>query len=662
MLPALQTQCVAPLEWYSARTGSGTVDDSFVQPCSTGGDATATIKGGPALVLGGMALSIDVASGTYSFDPAVDVSATESITGCGNGSSAPYPLYAVTPFDPTVCGAFWVTRPLPATIGVITESNLTFTAPAIFCAPAGIPTDWTISFTLTPNYTPPQPYADLYSFTAAGPNTFNSGRLAQGRDGNFYGESQDGGSGNGAVFKITSGGTATVLRSFDGTDGAMENGGMTLGADGDLYGDTSKGGSRSQGVTFKITAQGAETVLHDFSNSGDGASPVGALVLGSDGDYYGTTSSEPATFYKVTSAGKLTTLHTLTTAQGYQGGQLIQATDGNFYGGMSMGGGAGDDGTAFKVTPEGVVTVLHKFDKTDGSDAAAGMVEVDSGAFIGTAAHGGTSDDGVIYSLTSAGKFAVVHKMDGPTDGSLPGVLTAGSDGNLYGTSANGGSAKNCGTIFKVTPSNEFTVLYTFDGTHGCHPEGYLTQGTDGKFYGLTNAGGAHDKGVFFSLDMGLGPFASLVTRSGSEGSKVGILGQGFSGSSVVRFGSVAATAIAVTGSTFISATVPKDALTGPVIVSTGTNLLLSPQEFSVLPTITSFTPADGPVRTKVTITGTGLLQTTKVTFGKVAATGVTVKSDTELTADVPAGATTGSIAITTKGGSATSATSFTVN
>jgi uncharacterized repeat protein (TIGR03803 family) len=661
VLPALQTQCVAPLEWGLDQPGSGkgTVDDSFVKPCGTGGNQTITIRGGPALVEGGMALSIDVANGTYTFDPYAGVTATETGTGCGGGSGEI--LIAVTPFDPAACGGYKVSGPLPATVGVITESDLTFEAPAVYCAPAGIPTDWTISFTLTPNYTPPQLYTDLYSFTATGPYTFNSGRLAQGRDGNFYGESQDGGT-NGTVFKISPSGTApTVIHKFDGTDGAMETGGMTLGADGDLYGDTSEGGgSGGKGVTFKITPTGAETVLHKFTGSSNGASPSGALVPGTDGDYYGATSSDPAIVYKVSSAGNFTLLQTLTAAQGYQGGQLIQATDGSFYGGMKMGGSG--DGTAFKVTPEGVVTVLHKFDGTRGSDPAAGMVEVGSGAFIGTAANGGTNSDGVIYSLTPAGSFAVIRDMDGPTDGSLPGGLTAGSDGNLYGTSANGGGSANCGTIFKVTPSKQFSVVYAFDETHGCHPEGYLTQGTDGKFYGMTNAGGAHDKGVFFSLDMGLGPLVSLVTRSGSEGSKVGILGQGFSRSSVVRFGGVAATAIAFTGPTFISATVPADALTAPVIVSTGTNLLTSPQVFSVLPAITGFTPASGPVRTEVTITGTGLLQTKKVTFDNVAATSFTVRSDTEVTADVPSGATTGNIAITTKGGSTTSATSFTVN
>jgi hypothetical protein len=80
-----------------------------------------------------------------------------------------------------------------------------------------------------------------------------------------------------------------------------------------------------------------------------------------------------------------------------------------------------------------------------------------------------------------------------------------------------------------------------------------------------------------------------------------------------------------------------------------------------VKPKFTSFTPPSGPVGTSVTITGTGLVQTTKVTFDKIVAS-FTVVSDSEITATVPAGAGTGKIAITTKGGSASSSTSFTVN
>ena len=116
-----------------------------------------------------------------------------------------------------------------------------------------------------------------------------------------------------------------------------------------------------------------------------------------------------------------------------------------------------------------------------------------------------------------------------------------------------------------------------------------------------------------------------------------------------------------LSGTTSITATVPAGALTGSVTVTTGATTLTSTKTFQVTPMITSFAPPSGPVGTSVTITGTGLEQTTKVTFdGK--STTFTVNSDTQVTADVPSGAMTGKITVTTKGGSATSATSFTVN
>jgi uncharacterized repeat protein (TIGR03803 family) len=255
---------------------------------------------------------------------------------------------------------------------------------------------------------------------------------------------------------------------------------------------------RTQSDQIEITPAGKETVLHNFADSGDGTNPVNALVLGSDGNFYGTTDSNPETIYEISSAGQLTILHTLTNAEGYQGGQMIQASDGDFYGGLNL-GGANGFGTAFKMTPQGAFTVLHNFDGTDGTDAASGMVQVGSNSFIGAAQLGGTNNAGVIYSLTSSGTFSVLHNMDGPTEGSLVGVPTTATDGNLYGVTVNGGSA-NCGTIFEVTPTGVFSVLHTLDNTHGCNPEGYLTQGTDGKLYGLANGGGANGNGVFFSV------------------------------------------------------------------------------------------------------------------------------------------------------------------
>jgi hypothetical protein len=139
------------------------------------------------------------------------------------------------------------------------------------------------------------------------------------------------------------------------------------------------------------------------------------------------------------------------------------------------------------------------------------------------------------------------------------------------------------------------------------------------------------------------------------------MFGQGFSSSSAVKFGGVASTTVTRSGSTYLTAVVPGGAKTGVVTVTTGATTLTSPQTFKVKPKITSFTPPSGPVGTPVTITGTGLLQATKVTFNKVVAT-FTVVSDTTITTTVPTGATTGKIAVTTPGGIANSAQSFTVN
>ena len=106
----------------------------------------------------------------------------------------------------------------------------------------------------------------------------------------------------------------------------------------------------------------------------------------------------------------------------------------------------------------------------------------------------------------------------------------------------------------------------------------------------------------------------------------------------------------------------PAGALTGLVTVTTGATTLTSNNTFRVTPTFPSFNPTSGPVGTPVVLTGTGLTQTTKVTFGNVRATTVTVNSDTQVTANVPTGAVTGKIAITTLGGLVKSATNFTVN
>lgn len=97
-------------------------------------------------------------------------------------------------------------------------------------------------------------YTDVHDFNASAgdPTNFNSTRLAQGRDGNLYLESRNGGtSGQGVLFYISPTGTVHIVLNFSGTNGSSATGGVTLGADGSLYGDAQSGGTSNDGVTLR---------------------------------------------------------------------------------------------------------------------------------------------------------------------------------------------------------------------------------------------------------------------------------------------------------------------------------------------------------------------------------------------------------------------------
>jgi len=261
----------------------------------------------------------------------------------------------------------------------------------------------------------------------------------------------------------------------------------------------------------------------------------------------------------------------------------------------------------------------------------------------------------------------ILHSFTGENtstiDGAHPyGGLVQASDGNLYGTTSLSRNTIGCGTFFQlVNPGGTtYRSLSSFDGLAECNPQVTLIQHTNGTLYGDT-AHGFGSQGTFFSIDVALPPFAfvSLLPYSGKVGNTIEFLGQGFTSTSAVSFNGTAATRIVVSG-TYLTATVPNGATTGFVTVTTSSGNLNSNKIFRVTPQIASVSPLSGPVGTSVTITGVSLKQTTKVTFHGVKAT-FTVNSDTQVTAIVPTGALTGRIAITTPGGTATSATTFTV-
>jgi uncharacterized repeat protein (TIGR03803 family) len=541
----------------------------------------------------------------------------------------------------------------------------------------------------TPTSSHAQTYSALYEFggkTGDPASLQYSGIIAQGRDGNLYSTAPTTPLGLcsfcGAVFKITPSGTLTVVHYFNDTAGSgyAPFGGLMLGTDGNFYGTTKVGGTFNLGTVFKITAGGTLTKLYDSGTCKypcrDGAYPKAPPVQGTDGSFYGTTpytndGTNSGVVYKLTSAGKFTTIHAFDyTAGGYNpNAPMIQGSDGNFYGTTTLGGktlgsncvvrsASNSCGTVFKMTSAGKVTFIYEFDKTHGAGPIGPVIQGTDGNFYGTTSEGGTSGFGVVFKLTSAGVLSVLHDFNG-TDGQTPDAgLVQANDGNFYGVASAGGTL-GYGTIFKVTSTGTFSVVYNFENTHGAAPEVTLFQHTNGILYGDTDSGDSHGYGVFYSLNIRAAEFARLQPTSGKVGSSVGVFGQGFTGTKAVSFNGVNATPLSVTD-TYLTVTVPSGAKTGTVTVVRPSGNLNSLQQFKVTPTISSFSPSSGKVGTIVTINGTGLTQTTKVTFGVKAAT-FTVISDSKVTATVPSGAKTGKITVTTAGGSATSSGTFTV-
>lgn len=502
-----------------------------------------------------------------------------------------------------------------------------------------------------------QTYKDLHDFdgTANGCCPQYPEVMAQAQDGNLYGAASTGGSSNvGIVFKITPTGTFTVLYNFDITHGSTPNGGLILGVDGNLYGTSEHGGAHSYGNIFKITPSGALTVMYDFTGNSDGGYPLAPLVLGTDGNFYGT--SYPGVAFKISSKGVFKVIKKIpSTAYG----PLVQGTDGAFYGATEFGGNA-SLGTVFKVAGT-TVTTLYNFDTTHGSFPFGGLVQGSDGNFYGTTSAGGTGNAGVIFKITPTGTLTVLYNFDSthPAGGYLAyGGLVAGTDGNLYGATVFGGSGGN-GTLFKITTAGTYSVLSNFDVTHGAGAYATPVQHTSGKIFGLTARGGVPGKGVVYSLDNSIGPFALLTSTLGLVGKSVGILGGGFTGTTAVNFNGAPAK-FKVVSDTYLTATVPSGQ-TGFVTVTTPSGTLTSTKKYRVTPKIVSFTPTTGPVGTKVVITGSGFIQATAVTLGGVKVTTFTVDSDTQVTVTVPTGAKTGKIVLTTPGGKATSVAIFTV-
>ena len=461
-----------------------------------------------------------------------------------------------------------------------------------------------------------QNFTRLVKFNGANGEGPAYGSLTQGLDGNFYGTTYLGGLNNGGeLFKITPNGKVTTIYSFcpgvGCLDGSLPGDTLLQAFDGNFFGTTTEGGASNYGTIFKATPSGVLTTLHEFcseANCADGVVPVFGLIQGINGNFYGATTTEVAgisgTIFEITPSGQLTTFYTFCALSNCldgagASGALILGTNGNFYG-VTGSGGSQKVGTIFRVTADGKLTTLHSFHKTDGEFPNT-LLQAADGSLYGTTEYGGVNGMGVIFKLTQSGQFSVLHNfcsvmncVDGATSQAH---LVEGTDGNLYGVTTFGGVTQvngqlfgGYGTVFQITPAGQFTVLHTFctlggDCADGAYPQDGLTQGTDGSFYGTTYGFPQcpGNCGTVFKVSMGLAPFVEASPAFGRVGHSIHILGNNLAGATSVTFNGVPAR-FKVGANSFITATVPNGARSGKVEVTTPGGTLSSNRAFEVIP------------------------------------------------------------------------------
>jgi len=278
----------------------------------------------------------------------------------------------------------------------------------------------------------------------------------------------------------------TTLVSFSGAEGehpgADPDGALVLGPDGNFYGTTFEGGSSNLGTIFRLAPDGAFKSLFSF-NGANGANPKAGLTLTATGDFHGTTFA----------------------------------------------GGVSNWGTVFRFTTKGVLTSLSSFTGTNtpqlGANPAGALIQAWDGSFYGTATYGGLTNKsyegfgyGTIFRLATD-ETVTAPFLFGNTNGARPSSpLVLGKDGCLYGTTAWGGlniigtAFPGFGTAFKITPDGTLTNIYAFSGGNdGGFIYAGLVQGRDGYLYGAAFNGGLSGYGTLFKISTN-GAFTLLHT------------------------------------------------------------------------------------------------------------------------------------------------------
>jgi large repetitive protein len=264
----------------------------------------------------------------------------------------------------------------------------------------------------------------LHKFTGQD-GAYPQGRLLLASDSSLYGVTREGGAGSsGTIFRLNQEGSDfTTFYTFSGAeDGGQPLAGLIEGRDGNLYGTTSQGGKYLRGTVFQLSRHGSFRVLHMF-NETDGIFPEAGLLEGGDGYLYGTTrsggSDNRGTIFRLASDGReFQTIYDFKKADGAGlEAELIEGEGGRLFG-VAAAGGKRDNGTVFSLLTDGSgFARLHAFtgydEKTpqasDGRHPLMVMTGPD-GYLYGTTLEGGERNRGVVYRMKLDGSdYSVVY-------------------------------------------------------------------------------------------------------------------------------------------------------------------------------------------------------------------------------------------------------------
>jgi len=366
--------------------------------------------------------------------------------------------------------------------------------------------------------------------TSLGENPYRS--LVQASNEKLYGMTPGGGtSGYGVIFEFDlTTDTYSKKIDFDGENkGDSPLGSLVVASDGNLYGMTYEGGVENDGVLFQynpITL--AFSKMFDFGAITEGGFPNGSLMQANNEKLYGLTE-----YGGVTNDGVLfeydPILLTYTkildfdyaTLGANPKGSLVQATNEKLYG-MTMGGGTSGSGILFEFEiATGVLVKKVDFNNVDyGRNPNGSLIQASNEKLYGMATYGGTSDCGVLFEYDlSTDTFTKKLDFDGSNTGQYPyGSLIEAANGNFYGMTSIGG-VSNEGVLFEYNLTTDtYTKKIDFDGsTKGRYPYGSILEAANGKLYGLTSFGGIYDMGVLFEYDLATDTYTKKIDFNGTD-------------------------------------------------------------------------------------------------------------------------------------------------